>query len=107
MAFFHLDIIQPFHAIAASGNTHTVDLDKKGNDFNLINPKNKKLEGVKGTNLNTQRKGSVVYMVNNKDGSGSSSPPPPTPSSKKGRTIVIDSHRLIYKKVASTLYSYT
>ena len=36
MAFFHLDIIQPFHAIAASGNTHTVDLDKKGNATNTI-----------------------------------------------------------------------
>tara|TARA_Y100001937_G_scaffold86141_1_gene116537 strand:- start:368 stop:766 length:399 start_codon:yes stop_codon:yes gene_type:complete len=35
MAFFHLDIKQPFHAITAASNTHTVDLNKKGNNYSI------------------------------------------------------------------------
>lgn len=35
MAFFHLDIKQPFREVAASGNTHTIDLDQKGNNYSI------------------------------------------------------------------------
>ena len=35
MAFFHLDIKQPFHAITAALNTHTIDLNKKGNNYSI------------------------------------------------------------------------
>ena len=35
MAFFHLDIKQPFREVAASGNTHTIDLNQKGNNYSI------------------------------------------------------------------------
>tara|TARA_B100000427_G_scaffold128741_1_gene107149 strand:+ start:6493 stop:7995 length:1503 start_codon:yes stop_codon:yes gene_type:complete len=79
------------------------DLDKKGNDFNLINPKKKDLKSRK---LSTPRKRSVVYMLNNQgsSGSGGSSPPPTTTKSKK-RTIFLTEN--FYKKIQASLYSYT
>lgn len=58
--------------------------------------------------LNVARKSSTIFMVN----SGGNSNPAPSapssaPSSKKSRTIVIDSRRDMYRRMASTLYAYT
>ena len=58
--------------------------------------------------LNVARKSSTIFMVN----SGGNSNPAPSapssaPSSKKSKTIVIDSRRDMYRRMASTLYAYT
>ena len=58
--------------------------------------------------LNVARKSSTIFMVN----SGGNSNPAPSapssaPSSKKSRTIVIDTRRDMYRRMASTLYAYT
>ena len=59
--------------------------------------------------LNVARKSSTIFMVNN---SGGNSNPAPSASSsatssKKSKTIVIDSSRDMYRRMASTLYAYT
>ena len=64
MAFFHLDIIQPFHAIAASGNTHTVDLDKKGNNYSIT--ANNATNTIAFSNLDSDKigKGGTILITN-------------------------------------------
>ena len=59
--------------------------------------------------LNVARKSSTIFMVNN---SGGNSNPAPSASSsatssKKSKTIVIDTRRDMYRRMASTLYAYT
>ena len=59
--------------------------------------------------LTVARKSSTIFMVNN---SGGNSNPAPSASSsatssKKSKTIVIDTRRDMYRRMASTLYAYT
>tara|TARA_B100001113_G_scaffold66026_1_gene50753 strand:- start:1902 stop:3470 length:1569 start_codon:yes stop_codon:yes gene_type:complete len=82
------------------------DLDKKGNEFNLINPKNKKEKIQK---LKTPRKGSKVIMLNNE--SSNSSPVGGQPSLSKpsgGIRRLSSDTSSFYRKIASaSIYAYT
>ena len=59
--------------------------------------------------LNVARKSSTIFMVNNSGGNSNPAPSAPSraSSSKKSKTIVIDSSRDMYRRMASTLYAYT
>ncbi len=82
------------------------DLDKKGNEFNLINPKNKKEKIEK---LKTPRKGSKVIMLNNESSNSSPSGGQPSLSKPSGgvRRLSGDTGSF-YRKIASaSIYAYT
>ena len=59
--------------------------------------------------LNVARKSSTIFMVNNSGGNSNPAPSAPSraSSSKKSKTIVIDTRRDMYRRMASTLYAYT
>ncbi len=64
MAFFHLDIKQPFNTITASGNTHTVNLDKKANNYSIT--ANNATNTIAFSNLDSDKigKGGTILITN-------------------------------------------
>ena len=64
MAFFHLDIKQPFHAITAALNTHTIDLSKAGNNYSIS--ANNATNTITFSNLGTNKigKGGSILITN-------------------------------------------
>jgi len=81
------------------------DLDKKGNDFNLINPKNKKEKIEK---LKTPRKGSKVIMLNNESSNSSSGGQPSANTQSGGIRKISGDTSSFYRKIASaSIYAYT